>query len=224
MLKVNSLTGFGGKKSSASLPIEYIGVADSVAGSTSASVSVPSGTADGDLMILRVGRQNGAMSTPSGWTLWTYKASTSGFLAYARLYIFYKYASSEGSTVSFTALSPGYIASISVYRNAVPSAQTPATVAEADATLTLPAVDVTVDGTWGLAFWESHYYDWTWGLVTTNYSTTIATTQATSWGEAYDVDTHSGVFPDGTTSTGTLDFVDNADRKTVGISVTIEPA
>jgi hypothetical protein len=224
MLKVNSLTGFGGKKSGTP-PIEYVGGSwDRSTSNTdySVSLSVPSGTADGDLMILRVGKHDGIF-TPAGWTLWVGQQGGTAWPSPYGWYmlVYYKYASNEGSTVSFTALDE-YAAALYVYKNAVPSTGGGGRSNGDD--LTISGQSITVDGTWGLTFWENANsavgtssaldYD-----PTVLYNATDTANVTAFW----TIDTQH-LFPDGSTTTGAVRWSNNSGSKTTGISVTIKPA
>lgn len=80
----------------------------SASGSQTLTITKPTGTADGDLMIMNVIRSDTTVSTPSGWTL--KDSDTTGGNGYT--YLFYKVASSEGSSYAVLTLSGGNIAAL----------------------------------------------------------------------------------------------------------------
>ena len=80
--------------------------------------SVPSGTADGDLMVLAITTgQNGA-TAPAGWTLLGYANSGGG--SCSTMYVFYRIASSEPASYSFPRdnTTGGCVATCATYRGA----------------------------------------------------------------------------------------------------------
>jgi hypothetical protein len=83
--------------------------------STTITVNVPSGTANGDLMILVVcsGAGTTTWTTPSGWTLWSPTLDANGRA------VFYRTASSEPASYTITqSISTTSNANILTYRNA----------------------------------------------------------------------------------------------------------
>lgn len=91
---------------------------NAVTGNTTLVVNKPTGTQDGDLMIMLATRTDDVIATPSGWTLKDSDTSASGTNKYS--YLFYKVASSEGSSYSITTPAPGNngaVATIVTLRN-----------------------------------------------------------------------------------------------------------
>lgn len=86
------------------------GASGSVDGGTAIPVSKPTGTVDGDLMILAVATDEENITTPSGWTL--LQNDVNGGMA-----VFYKVAASEGGSYSITISSGDGAAVIATYRN-----------------------------------------------------------------------------------------------------------
>lgn len=80
----------------------------SATGSQTLTIAKPTGTADGDLMIMNVIRSDTTVATPSGWTL--KDSDTTGSNGYT--YLFYKIASSEGASYSVLTLSGGNIGAL----------------------------------------------------------------------------------------------------------------
>lgn len=80
----------------------------SVSGSQTLTITKPTGTADGDLMIMHIIRSDTTVATPSGWTL--KDSDTTASNGYT--YLFYKVASSEGASYSVLTLGGGNVAAI----------------------------------------------------------------------------------------------------------------
>ena len=79
--------------------------------STTITVNVPTGTADGDLLILMVMSSSGTWTTPSGWTVWLASANNRA--------IYYRTASSEPASYTITqGSSTTASACMLAYRNA----------------------------------------------------------------------------------------------------------
>ena len=87
-------------------------------GTASTTVSVPAGTADGDLMIAALTTGQGGATAPAGWTLLGYANSGGGTCS--TMYVFYRIASSEPASYSFPrdGLTGGCVATCVTYRGA----------------------------------------------------------------------------------------------------------
>ncbi len=75
----------------------------SATGSQTLTITKPTGTTDGDLMIMHVIYSDSTVSTPSGWTL--KDSNTTASNGYT--YLFYKVASSEGASYSVVSVPSG---------------------------------------------------------------------------------------------------------------------
>jgi hypothetical protein len=124
---------------------------------TSISVSKPTGTTDGDVMIAFCG---GSPSTPSGWTL--LGSANSGTNSLRTVRLFRKVASGEGSSYTFSISSSIACASIVSYRGV--SNTTPVDTAHFDispigATTNFNTASVTAATTqWGVSFAMAYEY------------------------------------------------------------------
>lgn len=80
--------------------------------------SVPSGTADGDLMVLAITTGQGGATAPAGWTLLGYANSGGG--SCSTMYVYYRVASSEPASYTFTrdGTAAGCLTTCATYRNA----------------------------------------------------------------------------------------------------------
>lgn len=124
---------------------------------TSISVSKPTGTVDGDVMIAICG---GTPSTPSGWTL--LGSADSGTNSLRTVRVFRKVASGEGSSYTFSIQSSIACASIVTYRGV--SSTNPVDTAHFDispvgATSNFNTASVTAATTqWGVSFAMGYEY------------------------------------------------------------------
>lgn len=124
---------------------------------TSISVSKPTGTVDGDVMIAFCG---GTPSTPAGWTLLGSADSGSNSLRTVR--VFRKVASSEGSSYTFSIQSSIACAVIATYRgvnNTTPVDTAHFDISPIGATTNFNTASVTAVTTqWGLSFAMGYEY------------------------------------------------------------------